>query len=125
MKSLQELENTASEASKKRLHHLRVVHEMLEEWCAQKLHNRANQLKSGLLFGAYIDACHHFAESYLANREALLNLHACIGNYGCPPTQPADGKPTLHAKTDQTVRSGRIELHSTSFNKRKAMDAHN
>jgi hypothetical protein len=78
MKTRQDLENAVSEASRKRLHRLRVVHEMLEEWCAQRLHNRADQLKSGLLFGAYIDACHHFAESHLVEREALFHLHACI-----------------------------------------------
>ena len=79
MKTRQDLETAVSEASKKRLHHPRLVHEMLEQWCAQKIQVRTHQLKSALLLGNYIDACHHFAECYCAEREALFNLHAFIG----------------------------------------------
>jgi len=74
-----ELELAVSEASKKRLGLLRLVHEMLEQWCVHRLNSRDEQLKSAMLLGSYIDACHHFAESYFAERQALINLHAYMG----------------------------------------------
>lgn len=82
MKTRKELENTVSEASKERLGLLRLVHEMLEQWCVQRLSSRDEQLKNAMLLGSYIDACHHFAESYFAERQALFNLHAFMDKPG-------------------------------------------
>ena len=76
MKTRDELENAVSEASEKRLGLLRLVHEMLEQWCVHRMNSRDEQLKSAMLLGSYIDACHHFAEFYFAERQALFNLHA-------------------------------------------------
>lgn len=79
MKTRDELENAVSEASEKRLGLLRLVHEILEEWCVQRLNGRDEQLKTAMLLNSYSDACHHFAESYFSERQALFNLHAYLG----------------------------------------------
>jgi hypothetical protein len=80
MKTRQELEKVVSESSRLRLDRLRLVYETLDRWCDQKLRGELDVLKTSLLFGSYMDACHYFAESHLAERKAQFDLHAFTGS---------------------------------------------